>query len=108
MWYFNVDFLSESHQKDRLLDMFNSFGLRMAISEPTLETRTTSSCIDNIFTNVGSDMSKVDILDLRLSDHYFLELWRNQRGASYSFEDKARYGALSNIFGRGFVPIGCP
>jgi hypothetical protein len=33
---------------------------------------------------------------------------RNQLGASYSFEDRARYGALSGIFGRGFIPIGCP
>ncbi|TRZ98417.1 MAG: hypothetical protein D4R81_10775 [Nitrospiraceae bacterium] len=33
---------------------------------------------------------------------------RNQRGASYSFYDNARYVALSGIFGRGFVPIGCP
>lgn len=33
---------------------------------------------------------------------------RNQRGASYSFYDNARYVALSNIFGRGFIPIGCP
>jgi hypothetical protein len=33
---------------------------------------------------------------------------RNQRGASYSFEDKARYSALSNLFGRGFLPTGCP
>ena len=33
---------------------------------------------------------------------------RNQRGASYPFEDRARYAALSNIFGRGFIPIGCP
>ena len=32
---------------------------------------------------------------------------RNQRGASYSFEDRARYGALSSIFGRGFIPISC-
>jgi hypothetical protein len=33
---------------------------------------------------------------------------RNQRGASYSFYDNARYVTLSGIFGRGFVPIGCP
>ena len=33
---------------------------------------------------------------------------RNQRGASYSFYDNARYVALSKIFGRGFIPIGCP
>lgn len=33
---------------------------------------------------------------------------RNQRGASYSFYDNARYVTLSKIFGRGFVPIGCP
>ena len=33
---------------------------------------------------------------------------RNQRGASYSFYDNARYVTLSSIFGRGFVPIGCP
>ena len=33
---------------------------------------------------------------------------RNQRGPSYSFYDNARYVTLSSIFGRGFVPIGCP
>ena len=33
---------------------------------------------------------------------------RNQRGASYSFYDNARYVTLSKIFGRGFIPIGCP
>ena len=31
----------------------------------------------------------------------------NQRGASYSFYDNARYIALSRIFGTGFVPVGC-
>jgi hypothetical protein len=33
---------------------------------------------------------------------------RNQRGASYSFYDNARFLTLSRIFGQGFVPIGCP
>ena len=33
---------------------------------------------------------------------------RNQRGASYSFYDNARFLTLSRIFGTGFVPIGCP
>lgn len=32
---------------------------------------------------------------------------RNQRGASYSFYDNARYIALSRIFGTGFIPFGC-
>jgi hypothetical protein len=32
---------------------------------------------------------------------------RNQRGASYSFYDNARYHTLSRIFGTGFVPVGC-
>jgi hypothetical protein len=33
---------------------------------------------------------------------------RNQRGASYSFYDNTRYAALTGIFGRGFIPAGCP
>ena len=33
---------------------------------------------------------------------------RNQRGASYSFYDNARFVTLSRMFGQGFVPIGCP
>jgi hypothetical protein len=33
---------------------------------------------------------------------------RNQRGASYSFYDQARYMTLAKVFGPGFVPIGCP
>jgi len=32
---------------------------------------------------------------------------RNQRGASYSFYDNARYITLAKLFGPGFVPIGC-
>ncbi|RPH81649.1 MAG: hypothetical protein EHM80_01710 [Nitrospiraceae bacterium] len=32
----------------------------------------------------------------------------NQRGASYSFYDNARYLTLSRIFGTGFLPTGCP
>jgi hypothetical protein len=32
---------------------------------------------------------------------------RNQRGASFSFYDNARYQTLSRIFGTGFVPVGC-
>ena len=33
---------------------------------------------------------------------------RNQRGASQSFYDNARWKGLSRIFGMGFVPVGCP
>ena len=33
---------------------------------------------------------------------------RNQRGASFSFYDQARYMTLAKVFGPGFVPIGCP
>lgn len=33
---------------------------------------------------------------------------RNQRGPSYSFYDNTRYVTLSKLFGRGFIPIGCP
>ena len=33
---------------------------------------------------------------------------RNQRGPSYSFYDNTRYVTLSRLFGRGFIPIGCP
>jgi hypothetical protein len=32
---------------------------------------------------------------------------QNQRGASFSFYDNARYLTLAKIFGPGFVPIGC-
>lgn len=33
---------------------------------------------------------------------------RNQRAASHSFYDNARWRSLSRIFGTGFVPVGCP
>jgi hypothetical protein len=32
---------------------------------------------------------------------------QNQRGASFSFYDNARYLSLAKMFGAGFVPIGC-
>ena len=33
---------------------------------------------------------------------------QNQRGASFSFYDNARFYTLTKLFGPGFVPIGCP
>lgn len=65
---FNVDFHGQSNNKMFLLDLFASFGLHQTITEPTRVTATSSSCIDNIFTNLKNDVV-AGSFDIGLSDH---------------------------------------
>lgn len=51
---FNIDILSDSHDRESLLDVMTSHNLQYSIDTPTRTTSTSKTAIDNIFTNIDS------------------------------------------------------
>lgn len=69
----NIDYLSSSHEKHLLIDLFSSFCLDVTTHTPTRVFSSTrgvsSSAIDYLATNIPNNMFKCKIIDPSLSDH---------------------------------------
>lgn len=66
---FNVDFLTNSNEKNRLSNILLSHNFRQKINEPTRITATCSTCIDLLFTNFVSKDMKASVMEFGFSDH---------------------------------------
>lgn len=66
---FNIDFNSPGPLSKETLDLFHSYGLSRTINDATRVTNTSSSCIDNIFTNIVN-ISSIENVDLNIADHH--------------------------------------
>lgn len=66
---FNVDFLKTSKHRSNLVDLFQSYGLRYCIEEPTRITAKTATCIDNIFVTSKYSNYTGTVITSCLSDH---------------------------------------
>lgn len=66
---FNVNFLENSLYTETLINLFTSFNLHKTVTEPSRICKTSSSCIDNIFTNVEKSNYYVKTLNMHISDH---------------------------------------
>lgn len=64
---FNIELIKENKIKTELLSIMNSFRLTQTVFENTRITQSTSSCIDNIFTN--SEFVETLIIENFVSDH---------------------------------------
>lgn len=64
---FNVNFNSKCKNAALLVDTLRSFGLILRITDPTRVTKTSQTCIDNIFTSGRFGIA--DTIDAGLSDH---------------------------------------
>lgn len=65
----NVNILCDSKQKNDLLNTMTEFDLKTHINVPTRITCNSSTCIDNIFSNLNLKSAKVN--DIYLSDHTY-------------------------------------
>ncbi|KAL3279276.1 hypothetical protein HHI36_016784 [Cryptolaemus montrouzieri] len=71
----NVDLLKQSHSREELLEIFESFGLRPILMEPSRLTYNSSTCLDNIiFSNLDSHTYYKSTDDPHLSDHLDQEI----------------------------------
>lgn len=66
---FNVDFLKNSEIRNEVEQCFCSFGLHAVFEEPSRMTQTSSTCIDNIFTNAKAHIINKNTVNPHLSDH---------------------------------------
>ncbi|KAL3286221.1 hypothetical protein HHI36_000732, partial [Cryptolaemus montrouzieri] len=63
---FNVDILVESEAALAFRSLVEVFGVILSINEHTRITETSSSCLDNVITNVGCEAT---VVEEHLSDH---------------------------------------
>lgn len=71
---FNINFIGNTSDSSILVDLFRSHGMESHVNEPTRITALSSTCIDNIFSNLSSICSMTKVIDLMISDHCFLLL----------------------------------
>ena len=72
---------SLTNNTKRLLDLYNSFGLKQLISEPTRETIDTSSIINHIAFSNHFNVVESGVLKTCISDHYLVYVCRKFRGS---------------------------
>lgn len=71
---FNLDFMVDSERLRRFSDIVGSYNLRPIVREPTRITDTSSSCIDNVLTDLSGDDFKISVVDPAMSDHLAIDL----------------------------------
>lgn len=81
----NLDFIKSSLQKQLLLDLLDSYWLKVDSGGPTrvftnLKGKTTTSQIDYIITNLNLDELENEILETHFSDHkaLLLKFWMRE------------------------------
>lgn len=65
---FNVNVLANSKESKRLLNLFLEYNFKQQIKEPTRVTKTSSTCLDLIFTNFSGNAT-YSVQDFGFSDH---------------------------------------
>lgn len=67
----NIDITKNTKLTQRFLNLLNSFGFKCLIKDPTRETATSSSCIDQFIVSANVNM-KATVEKYYLSDHHTL------------------------------------
>lgn len=70
---FNVDFIIPSNQRQQLLTLFEGYGGRSIVSQPTRTTNQSCTLIDNVFTNMQNFSSFVKLCTFSDHDVVFFE-----------------------------------
>lgn len=71
---FNIDLLINDNNSQSLINKMKESGLEQTVFIPTRVTENTSTLIDNLFTNLGRNNCKIEVIDSALSDHYGIAL----------------------------------
>ena len=90
----NIDLLTNNSQTKQLTNLMTSYGLKPLIKEPTRTTELTSTCIDNIFTDITNVQTTVE--DPHYGDHRALIL-RITRNSETKETTKIRIYSANNI-----------
>ena len=66
---FNVDFMPDANNTNKLKDIFATYGLEQLLNEPTRVTSNSSTLIDLCVTNTATKIVNSGVLHLGISDH---------------------------------------
>ncbi len=66
---FNIDFLSESHEKEKFLNLLHSFNLDITVNVPTRNTLKSQKALDQIIINKTTTTYEIITNNLGYSDH---------------------------------------
>nr|CAI5840348.1 unnamed protein product [Callosobruchus analis] len=66
----NLDLDKAQENLPDMTNLLTSFGLQYYINEPTRITNRSSSCLDNIITNISSTLVSAGVIKSDMSDHY--------------------------------------
>ena len=72
---------SENSLAKKVLELYNAYGLKQLINQPTRETLNTSTLIDHIAISDHRNIVESGVLSIALSDHYMIYCVRKFRGA---------------------------
>lgn len=99
----NIDVLKEDRNKKRLVNTLSALGLRLTISSPTRTVTTKTYCsstaIDNIITNIHTDLYKSSVIISAISDHdaQLIELFPQDMVLAERKDIKRRSSKLSKF-----------
>ncbi len=66
---FNIDFLSESHEKEQFLNLLHSFNLYITVNVPKRNTLKSQKALDQIIINKTTTTYEIITNNLGYSDH---------------------------------------
>ena len=66
----NICVLTESYKYTRLKEFMSLFNLHSALNQPTRITGTCSSSIDNVITDLPTNLYKTETIKTLVSDHF--------------------------------------
>ena len=72
---------SENSSANKVLELYNAYGLEQLINQPTRETLSTSTLIDHVAVSDHRNIVESGVLNIALSDHYMIYCVRKYRGA---------------------------
>ena len=81
----------------RILEFYNSFGLKQLISEPTRETTDTSTIIDHIAVSNPSNVVESGVIKCSISDHNLVYMTRKFRGSVKAKHKMIRSRQMKNF-----------
>lgn len=94
---FNINLNSNTSSAHQFLNLLNSFNLKPQISSATRVAKTSSTLIDNIFTNITDKIEAYNI-HLSLSDHYGQLLKIKSLGIHQNIQAKYMYKRHLGIY----------
>ena len=94
---------SENSSANKVLELYNAYGLEQLINQPTRETLSTSTLIDHVAVSDHRNIVESRVLNIALSDHYMIYCFRKYRGVLKGQHKKITTRQMKHFDETGFL-----